>query len=217
MKTFFGISLIFITLFSSAFAQPSTPLPENVHFVAEKAEDVIDYYLNGNWPGAQIIVDSMSSREKGVAAILRNNKLPVSSVDDFHYFMFRLKTLTQQSKDPIQSALVANQITNLLIDLQKHYAHSVPLQIARMDYLGREIVLLARINNNYSLLTERISEMDRTWKSLREIIFKKGGEKVASQMDQIIETMHKGVSMPQIIKQGNTILDLVDELEALFK
>lgn len=217
MKTFFGSSLIFIALFSSAFAKTSAPLPKNAHFVAEKAEDVIDYFLKGDWTAAQAIVDSMSLKEKSVVAILQDNQVSASSVDDFGYFMFRLKTLTLQKKEPIQDALVANQITNILIDLQEHYAHQTPLQVARMDYLGREVVLLAQVNNDHSLLNRRIAELDRVWKSLRATILKKGGEKVASQVDQVINEMQKGVSGQQMIKQGNTILDLVDELEALFK
>ena len=217
MKTFFGSSLIFITLFTSAFAKPSTPLPKNAHFVAEKAEDVIDYFLKGDWAGAQAIVDSMGMKEKSIVAILQDNQVSASSVDDFGYLMFRLKTLTLQKKEPIQAALVANQITNLLIDLHRHYAHQVPLQVARMDCLGREVVLLAQVSNDYGLLNRRIAEMDRVWKSLQKTILKKGGEKVATHVDQVINEMQKGVSGQQMIKQGNTILDLVDELEALFK
>ncbi len=217
MKKYFGIALILVALFPNALAKSPTSLPENADFVAEKAEDVIDFYIKGDWPGAQAIVESMSLKEKSVVAILRNNQMPGSSADNFYYFMFRLKALTQQKKDPIQSALVANQITNLLIDLHEPYAHQVPLQVARMDYLGREIVLLARVSNNCGLLNRRIAELDRVWKSLRETILKKGGEKVASQVDQVIKEMQKGVSGQQMVRGGNTILDLVDELEALFK
>ena len=217
MKKYFGIALILVALFSSAFAKTSAPLPKNAHFVAEKAEDVIDYFLKGDWTGAQAIVDNMGMKEKSVVAILQDNQVSASSVDDFSYFMFRLKALTRQKKEPIQAALVSNQITNILIDLQEHYAHRVPLEVARMDYLGREVVLLAQVSNDYGLLNRRIAELDRVWKSLRATILKKGGEKVASQVDHVINKMQKGVSGQQMIKQGNTILDLVDELEALFK
>ena len=217
MKIYLGIASILVALFLSASAKSSTPLPDDAHFVAEKAEDVIDYFLKGNWTGAQAIVDGMGFKEKSVVAILQDNQVSASSIDGFCYFMFRLKTLTQQKKEPIQAALVANQITNLLIDLHQHYAHQVPLQVARMDYLGREVVLLAQLSNDYGLLNRRIAELDRVWKSLRKVILKKGGKKVVSQVDHVINEMQKGVSGQQMIKQGNTILDLVDELEALFK
>ena len=61
------------------------------------------------------------------------------------------------------AALTANQITALLIDLQRFYFQKTPLEIARLDYLGREIVLLAQVPNTYGLLGRRISELAETW------------------------------------------------------
>lgn len=217
MKKYLGSVLIFAALLSSAFAQSPAPLPHNAHFIAEKAEDVIDYYLKGDWTGAQTIVDSMGTKEKSVIAILQENQVSTSLIDNFCYFMLRLKTLTQQKREPIQASLVANQVTNLLIDLQEHYAHQVPLQVARMDYLGREVVLLAQVKQDFGLLSRRIAELNRVWTSLRPTILKKKGLTVASQLDKIVGEMQKNASRPQLVKQGNTILDLVDELEALFK
>jgi len=213
MKLFFGIFFTIVGFFSSSSAQSVKLLPENVHFVAEKGEDVIDYFLKGDWMHAQQIVNSMSMKEKSVVSFMQDNQMPASSVDDFYYFMFRLNALIQQKGNRIQPALVANQITNLLIDIQGHYVHNVPLQVAQMDYLGREIMLLTQVKDDYGLLNRRIAELDKVWKSLQQVVLDKGGNKVAKQVNQVINELQKNVSRQRMIKKDNNILDLVDELE----
>jgi hypothetical protein len=81
-----------------------------------------------------------------------------------------LRDISNERKQPILAALSANQITALLIDLHSFYAQTTPLDIARMDYLGREIILLAQVQNNYGLLGRRISELAGIWDKFKPAI-----------------------------------------------
>lgn len=225
MKRLFLFCFLFCLLIlascSIVFAQsPQKKVPEGVFFVTEKAEDVIVLYLKKDWTGAHGIVEKIAQHQEEVEKEMHRNQLPDSTLDLFSYFLYQLQDLSKERKNPIQAALAANQITALLIELQRFYAQTAPLEIARMDYLGREIVLLAQVQNNYGLLGRRISELAGIWDKFNPAIQAMKvpkGKEVASQMDQVITTLRKGGTNSQIIKNGKHILDLVDKLEALYK
>jgi hypothetical protein len=193
-----------------------SPLPADLAYVAEKAEDIIDYYQGGEWTNAQAIVDSMSAREESVEAELRADNLPSSSAYLFDYFLFELRELSRQQTQSLQAAITANQITALLIDAQSHYAHRAPLEISWMDYLGREITLLAQYPDDKMTLHHRITELEDTWTKIESDVNEHGGSSVALEVDAEISKLMVTDSRPEMITHANRILELVDELETLF-
>jgi hypothetical protein len=108
-------------------------------------------------------------------------------------------------------------MTALLIDLEGRYARAVPLEVAWMDYLGREVVLLAALPKDHGLLGQRVSELQEVWASLREEVRARKGLKTAEEMDRVMAALKKGAPRAEMKQYGNRVLDLVDELEALFK
>jgi hypothetical protein len=208
-------ALIFLFGIVVQASQQSTP--KEVHFVAEKAEDLIDFLLNGQWAKAESAVDDIVQNEKKVEDEMLKNRLPLSTADEFSYFVFRLRQLAKERRQPVRAALVANQITNLLIDLQGSYPQTIPIDISRIDYLGREIVLLSRTPHSSDLLKKRITQLENVWRGLKPAIEKQKGGKIILQMDRVITNLKKESSSPKIEKAGNRILDLVDNMEALFK
>ncbi len=217
MKTALITVMLLVTIGGAANAQENKqPLPADLAYVAEKAEDVIDYYQGGEWTAAQAIVDSMSAREESVEAELRSDNLPVSSAYLFDYFLFELRELSRQKTQSLQAAITANQITALLIDAQSHYAHRVPLEIAWMDYLGREIVLLAQYPDDKLTLRHRITELEDTWTKIEGSVNEHNGSAVSLKVDAEISKLMVTESRPETITYANRILDLVDELENLY-
>ncbi len=221
MKMLILCSILIMASISAAFAQgPQEKLPAGVFFVSEKAEDIIDLLVKKDWSGAQRLVTEISRHQEEIEQEMRRQKLPESTSDLFGYLVYRLEDVSGQKQQPILAALTANQITALLIDLQRFYFQKTPLEIARLDYLGREIVLLAQVPNTYGLLGRRIAELAETWdkfKPASQAQKAPKGEEVAAQVDQVIAALKRETTKDQIIKSGKTILDLVDKLEALYK
>lgn len=218
MRTILISAMLLFTAVGMAVAQDiAPPLPADLTYIAEKAEDIIDLYQGGEWRPAQAVVDSMSAREEAVEAELRSDNLPISSAYLFDYFLFELRELTKQQTQSLQAALTANQITALLIDAQSHYEHKVPLEVAWMDYLGREIVLLAQYPDDKLTLRHRITELEETWTSIKGDVNRRNGSAVALDVDSEISKLLATDSRPEIISGANRILDLVDKLEALYR
>jgi hypothetical protein len=183
-------------------AQPAPrPLPAEIYFVAEKAEDVIDFYLQNNWVAAQALVDSISATPDTLESYFRENRMPRMVPDLYDYLLFQLSLLTVEQKDPLQAALVANQITRMMIELEGNYVHSAPMQVPLMDYLGRELVILAKMPDDYGLPQ----------------IMLRNGQALATKVDQTIARIKAASNRQEIEQEGNVILDLVDEIENLFK
>jgi hypothetical protein len=199
-------------------AQPAPrPLPAEIYFVAEKAEDVIDFYLQNNWAVAQVLVDSISATPDTLESYFRENRMPRMVPDLYDYLIFQLSLLTGEQKDPLQAALAANQITRIMIELEGDYVHSVPLQVPLMDYLGREMVILAKLPEDYCMLQRGKDELEKTWSNLRPQILLRNGQALAIKVDQTIDQIKETTDHQKIEQEGNVILDLVDEIENLFK
>jgi hypothetical protein len=174
---------------AAVFSAP--PVPDEVHFVAESAEDIIDLYNRGEW-----------SR---------------SSADVFGYLRFQLDRLTRYTRRPVEAALAANQLTAFTIDVQSHFAHVVPMAVSWMDYYGREIVLLAPIDSSQILLPKRLDELEQSWKSIEDDVKQHNGGVVAQKVNDTISNLKQADSIEERLRNGNKILDLVDEIEMVYR
>jgi hypothetical protein len=200
------------------FAQPAPrPLPTEIYFVAEKSEDVIDFYLQNNWASAQSLVDSISASQDSIKNYFHQNRMPRMVPDLYDYFVFQLAFLTSERQEPLQAALAANQITRIMIELEGNYVHSVPMQVTLMDYLGRELVILAKLPEDYGMLQRREDELEKNWSNLRPQILLRNGQALAIKVDQTIDRIKETTDHQKIEQEGNVVLDLVDEIESLFK
>ncbi len=221
MKRLVLLYVLIMAFGSAALAQgPQEKLPAGVFFVSEKAEDIIDLYAKKDWTGAQRLITEISRQQEEVEREMRRQQLPDATVDLFGYLVYRLEDLSSQKQQPIVAALTANQITALLIDLQRFYFQKTPLEIARLDYLGREIVLLAQVPSTYGLLGRRISKLAEIWEGFKPAIQAQKapkGKEVAVQVDQVIGALKRETIKEQIVKTGKIILDLVDRMEALYR
>jgi hypothetical protein len=213
------ITRLFILLLAAipaaAFSAP--PVPDEVHFVAESAEDIIDLYNRGEWSQAQNIVDSINSVSPRVEAVMDSLGFPRSSADVFGYLRFQLDRLTRYARRPVEAALAANQLTAFTIDIQSHFAHVAPMAASWMDYYGREIVLLAPIDSSKILLPKRLNELERSWKSIEDDVKQHNGGAVAQKVNGTITRLKQADSIEERLKNGNKILDLVDEIEMVYR
>lgn len=222
MRTFSTSTFLALVLLMSITSQPilgqmsQNPLPKSVRAFADYAEDVIDLFLQDDWTGAQSLVDSLSARKNSIEQEMHRQEMPASTASVLDYLVFRLQDMSQRKSSALQAAQVANQITVLLIDLEDHYTHATPVQVAWMDYLGRELVLLYTYKNETSLGKQRIGQLTDVWRQVQPDILAKGGDQAASEIDQILKNLNDRPSPAEIIVDGKRLLDLVDELEALY-
>jgi ABC-type amino acid transport substrate-binding protein len=86
-----------------------------------------------------------------------------------------------------------------------------------MDYLGRELVILAKMPDDYGMLQKREDELEKDWSNLRPQIMLRNGQALAIKIDQTMDQIKAAADHQKIVQKGKVILDLVDEIENLFK
>ena len=119
MRKSLGVIVLVLSMFFAAVVNGAgNPLPQQVGIVGENAENVIDLFMKKDWKGAQALVDTIGQNGSTIDHEVQGGNLPPSMAYEFDYLLFRLQELSHEKKQPIEAALVANQITALTNDMQ---------------------------------------------------------------------------------------------------
>jgi hypothetical protein len=128
---------------------------------------------------------------------------------------FGLISLEMKEEDDFPAmANAVNQFTGELIILT-NYKKNYRTDVAWLDYLGREILLL---NKNYPseqrLISIRKNDLQRTWKRTRSVL-QNNSKNIAliSKTNRLISNILKSNNSKKLVKLAQKELDVVDEIE----
>ena len=131
---------------------------------------------------------------------------------------FSLITLEMKEKDDLPAlANAVNQFSGELIILT-NYKKNYRTDVAWLDYLGREIMLL---NQNYpnepGLISIRKNDLQKTWRRIRiDLRNNKKNLALISKTDLLISNIMKSSNSKELVKLAKQELDIVDEIEKAF-
>ncbi|WP_018293646.1 hypothetical protein [Mariprofundus ferrooxydans] len=113
-----------------------------------------------------------------------------------------------------------NQFSGQLI-LTTRFEHGYRKNIAWMDYLGREFLLLnkqaSHSPNHQALLSARRADLQATWRSVKTAIgTDAGGVALVQQVDPVIDGLMTESRQDKLVMLAAKELDLVDDIEAWF-
>ena len=194
-------------------AQAKQTPDDAVFMVREATEYLIEDFLAGNWVDADAQVDSIVIRQNDIYEAMAIAGSPSGTRDLFGYLLFRLRDLTWNRGEPVQAALVANQISAQLIDLNRGKVTAPQLATARMDYLAREVLLLSKLDDDHGLAERRIDELSSTWSALAPAIVEAGEAELVDRMDDRLDRLREPLTRATLAQVTGEILDLVGELE----
>jgi len=131
---------------------------------------------------------------------------------------FSLIALEMKEKDDLPAlANAVNQFSGELIILT-NYKKNYRTDVAWLDYLGREIMLL---NQNYpneqGLISIRKNDLQKTWRRIRkDLRNNKKNHALISKTDLLISNIMKSSNSNELVKLAKQELDIVDEIEKEF-
>jgi len=131
---------------------------------------------------------------------------------------FSLITLEMKKNDDLPAlANAINQFTGELIILT-NYKKNYRTDVAWLDYLGREIMLL---NKNYpnkqGLISIRKNDLQKTWRRVRkDLRNNKKNLALISKTDLLISNIMKTHNSIKLVELAKQELDIVDEIEKAF-
>jgi hypothetical protein len=199
----------------------ATALPAPLAATAEDAESLVELFLARDWHHALPLVDEIQHTQPDLIKLMREHRMPEATVDALRASSARMQQLAATEQQPLTAAAAANQITGITAELQSHYPGPVPASVARMDYLGREVVLLTRRQDQGAALAERKSELQQRWRQLAPRVAERSGggvdgKELAAAMDRAVAGLQRDQSAHTLETDANRVLELVDALETLF-
>ena len=185
--------------------------------LGEAGEDLIDVLLASPKSPASITTEVAKMRSD--LAQLRSQAAAGDQEDAVYLADFLLDEAERAaaSKDLPRAALAVNELTLAITPLQSFRAMK-DRDVALLDYLGREVVLLNRLPGEAgsATLKARRAAVAATWKRRRVgFAANPAARGTVTAMDRCVGQIQTGGNAAAQIAAGNRLLELVDELEKL--
>lgn len=209
-------------LVQSAHAQPmeNTGVMSVLSSMESPAEDMLDAIDGKDMEKLNILYHKIN------ISIEELNKLPVNGEAEGRQramlnSWFNLIALEMKEMDDFPAlASVINQFSGQLIIATK-FEHGYQKNIAWMDYLGRELLLLntysSKSTHEKALIQVRKTELNKTWKSIRLLLTtQQGGNALITKIDPTVQAILHESKASKLIALSIKELDMVDDVESFF-
>jgi hypothetical protein len=216
------VALLVIGLGSvSLLAQPisNLQLMDTLGAMESPAEDMLDALEVKDIHKLHSLYGTLNS------SMEKLNNLPTkSSLQDRELAMlnswFDLISLEMDEMDDLPAlANAINQFSGQLIIATK-FSSANQKNVAWMDYLGREILLLNRYPSkslhHEALLKARRAELHQTWGNIKFLLNEHDGQTLVKKVDPVIQRMLEESDPDKLIALSKRELDLVDDIESFF-
>jgi hypothetical protein len=194
-------------------------VPRAISQTESAAEDLVDFARARK--RAKVVAQADKLRgltQSSAAAALSKAKAPeplVRALQDQAQVIAQLA----DSAGFLQLALAANQVSGLMPNIYSYYSDPVPPAVLKLDYLDREAQFRS-ITNEPASMQDAVAQLSSTWKTLQPQVVKAGGDKEAVRYSRHVGAMRRlaeNLNRPALRKEAATGLQLVDELEAVFR
>src|SRR5262245_15404170 len=135
--------LVLLPVFACG-SDPAT-VPAELDAVEAGAEDTFDLALAGDIAGARASAGVLSDAWLVYLPMARRDEAPEAAITAVDTAVLSLPGVLAGSPDPAAAARAVNAVSLPMARLYDTYAPQVPSVVLDLDYLGREVVLDARV------------------------------------------------------------------------
>jgi hypothetical protein len=184
--------------------------PPSLASAGEYGENVYDFAKANDWKNAEIKLTALRDAVKKVRTDVKNKGAAVDHLAE------NVATLDQAvtTKDRQTAMREANQVTLDVADMTTAYKLSVPVEVTKLDYYGRELEVWAQAKDA-NKLQATTHQMRRTWDSLRPTISAKSATE-AKKFEALVAQAESARTPADYTRVATLILNEVDNLETLF-
>jgi hypothetical protein len=184
--------------------------------VESSAEDLVDHALAGD--RGRVIDGSarLLTAAEGAARAALAAATPAEQVTALRRRARHVAALADRGSF-IDVALAANEVSELMPGLYGRFAVPAPVALLRLDYLDREIQLLA-LARKPDRVPGLVGALERTWVGLRARVVARNGASEAAAFSRHVASMRRlaRAGGPRLQHEAGNGLNLVDDLEGLF-
>jgi hypothetical protein len=195
---------------ASAAGTTEESVPTALSNAGEYGENVYDYAKANDWKNAHFKLAALRNVGKKVRADVKNQSTSVDRLDGDVTALDRAVT----ARDKQSAMREANQVTLDVANMTTAYKLSVPVEVTKLDYYGREFEVWAQAQDaNKLLATAR--EIRGTWDSLRPTI-EAHSIAEARKFDALVAQVESAKTPADYAHVATLVLNEVDNLEKLF-
>jgi len=200
-------------------ATPATPsptltktesVPASLANAGEYGENIYDYAKANDWKNAAAKLAALKDAIKQVHTDVKNQSTAVDHLDTNAAALDRAVA----AKDRQAAMQEANQVTLDVANMTTAYKLSVPVEVTKLDYYGRELEVWAQAKDA-NKLQATARELRQTWDSLRPTIAAKSATE-AKKFDSLIAQVEAAKAPADYDRVAMPVLNEVDNLEKLF-
>jgi hypothetical protein len=190
-----------------------TTSPSQIDTIESDAEDIITDITSSKWSESQSKVTEIKNNFTTLKPKLEAAGVTTDVIDSLGSTISALESAVNASNS-YESRKQANQISKYIPDIYDYYTVSLPTDIGRLDYLGREIILNAE-NSDWSSAGTNYDTASSLWRGLKSQLksaYSKDSDNFQSNMDSLKIAINNNDSS-LTTDQANILLENVDVLE----
>jgi hypothetical protein len=194
----------------SAAVTTKESAPASLSNAGEYGENVYDYAKANDWKNADVKLVALKDAVKKVRTDVKTESAAVDRLDGNVAALDR--AVTARDRQPAMRD--ANQVTLDVANMTTAYKLSVPVDVTRLDYYGRELEVWAQTRDaNRLQVTAR--EMRRTWDSLRPSVGARSATE-AKKFEALVAQVESAKTAADYARVSMLVLNEVDNMEKLF-
>jgi hypothetical protein len=155
-------------------------VPTSLSNAGEYGENVYDYAKANDWKNAQVKLAALKDAIKSVRADVKNR----STAADLLATNVATVDRAVAAKDRQATMREANQITLDVANMTTAYKLTVPVEVTKLDYYGRELEVWGQAKDA-NKLEATAGELQRQWQALRPSIAEKSAAE-ATRFDALV-------------------------------
>jgi hypothetical protein len=184
--------------------------PASLANAGEYGENIYDYAKANDWKNAEVKLAALREAVKNVRTDVKNKSAAIDRLDEHVAALDRFVA----AKDRHQVMREANQVTIDAAEISTLYKLSVPVEVTKLDYYGRELEVWAQVQDA-NKLAETVRELRQTWESVRPSIEARSATE-AKTFDALVVQVESAKTPAHYARVATPVLDEVDNLEKLF-
>jgi hypothetical protein len=193
-------------------------VPDLLNTIEEATEDIIDIVPGGRWDDIGKDARNIDTAWSGYKREAVADGARASLVARLDESLTDLLAGAEAEKGP-ETAQAANDVSAVAVELYGLYDVPRPVDIGRLDVVGRQIVLDVE-RGELGAAGAQVRKVTSIWdRGLRDDVLAHKGRVVADHTDATLDTMKRAVASGDgrtLVTQANVFLELVDDMERLY-
>jgi len=203
---------------STPGALPTQAVPRPLADIEGQTEDIIDKLATRDWAAVRGDVTAMRSDWARYSPVAAAAGVPASVVDDFQTALARLPRAVA-TRDLAATAQAANDASGAAVEMLARYDLGYPVQIGRLDVIGRQIVIDVDRGDFRSAERALLSARQQLSAAERSLTAQGGVQVLDQAMATLAEMQRLTVARDAtgLKTQAAVLLEVVDGMEQLYR